>query len=118
MEALRGNGVQVTEKQFPEVYHLAQQLAGQIRLNPIPAIYVLLLGTAYSKACEYTCDRYGAHYKPDGAAGGLLVLAASNKLYPKVNVREFSNQAESESGFWIWLEVKIGPTNCQSSNAR
>jgi hypothetical protein len=34
------------------------------------------LGAAYSRACEYTCDRIGAFCQPDGAITGLLVLAA------------------------------------------
>ncbi len=166
---LRGNGIRVSEKQFPEVYRLAQHLAHSMELNPVPAIYVLqaggllnafatrflgrsfvviysdvlelaymkgeaelafvichelahikrkhlawrwflypsmlipFLGAAYSRACEYTCDRFGAHYRPDGALGGLLVLAAGKRLYHNVNAQEFINQVESEHGFWIWF---------------
>ncbi len=166
---IRGNGIRVSDRQFPEVYRLAQHLAGQMGLNPVPAIYVLqaggllnafatrflgrnfvviysdvlelayekgasavafvichelahikrrhltwrwllypammipFLGTAYSRACEYTCDRIAAHYQPDGAAAGLLVLAAGKKLYRTVNLEEFCNQAETERGFWIWF---------------
>lgn len=162
---LRGNSVRVSETQFPEVYNLAQNLAGKMGLNPVPAIYVLqsggllnafatrfigrnfvviysdvlelayekgesslgfvighelahihrkhltlkwllypstlipFLGPAYSRACEYTCDRYGAYYQPDGAIPGLLVLAAGKKLYHSVNAQEFSRQAEN--GRWF-----------------
>jgi len=166
---LRGNAIRVTERQFPEVYALAQRLAAQMELGPVPAVYVLqaggllnafvtrfigrnfvviysdvlelayekgeaalafvmghelahikrrhlalrwllypsmlvpFLGTAYSRACEYTCDRFGAHHVPDGAADGLLVLAAGKKLYRNVNSQEFSAQADRERGFWVWL---------------
>ncbi len=166
---LRGNGIRISEKQFPEVYRLAQQIGSQIGFTPVPRIYVLQAGgalnafatrflgrnfviiysdvlelayeegesalafvichelahikrkhltwrwllypsalipflrPAYSRACEYTCDRYGAHYRPDGAVGGLLVLAAGKKLYRNVEAREFSNQADTERGFWIWF---------------
>jgi Zn-dependent protease with chaperone function len=38
------------------------------------------LGSAYSRACEYTCDRIGAFCQPDGAITGLLVLATGKQL--------------------------------------
>jgi Zn-dependent protease with chaperone function len=42
--SIRGNGIRVSDRQFPEVYRLAQHLAGQMGLNPVPAIYVLQAG--------------------------------------------------------------------------
>jgi Zn-dependent protease with chaperone function len=59
------------------------------------------LGAAYSRACEYTCDRVGAFCQPDGAISGLLALAAGKQLHPHVDVREFAAQAEADEGFWI-----------------
>ena len=53
------------------------------RLLLYPSMLIPFLGAAYSRACEYTCDRFGAHYQPDGALGGLLVLAAGKMLYHK-----------------------------------
>lgn len=166
--SIRGNGIRVSEKQFPEVYRIASHLANQMELNPMPAIYILqgggflnafatkflgrsfvvifsdvlelayakgeselsfvichelahikrkhltwrwllypsmfvpFLGAAYSRACEYTCDLFGAHYT-DGAVGGLLVLVSGKELYRHVNPQEFSNQAETERGFWVWF---------------
>ncbi|MHB1255499.1 MAG: M48 family metallopeptidase [Dethiobacteraceae bacterium] len=166
---IRGNGIRVSDKQFPEVYRLAQQIAEQMEISPVPAIYVLqsggllnafatkfigrnfvviysdvlelawekgesavafvishefahikrrhlnwhwllypallipFLGAAYSRACEYTCDRIAAYYQPVGAAAGLLVFAAGKKLYHFVVPEEFSNQAETERGFWVWF---------------
>jgi len=164
---LKGNGIRVSDRQFPDVHRLASQLAAQMQLDPAPAIYVLqaggllnafatkffdrsfvviysdvlelasekgeaelafiichefahikrkhleyrwllypsmvvpFLGAAYARACEYTCDRFGAHYRPDGVIGGLLVLAAGTKLYRTVNTQEFISQADMEHGFWI-----------------
>jgi Zn-dependent protease with chaperone function len=60
------------------------------------------LALAYSRACEYTCDRFGAAYVPEGAEKGVLVLAAGKKLYRQVNSEEFRHQVETEKGFWIW----------------
>jgi Zn-dependent protease with chaperone function len=59
------------------------------------------LGVAYSRACEYTCDRVGAFCQPDGAITGLLALAAGKQLHAHVDVKEYANQAESDKSFWI-----------------
>jgi Zn-dependent protease with chaperone function len=59
------------------------------------------LGAAYSRACEYTCDRIGAFCQPDGAITGLLILAAGKQLHAHVDVKEFAAQAVSDQGFWI-----------------
>jgi Zn-dependent protease with chaperone function len=59
------------------------------------------LGAAYSRACEYTCDRIGAFCQPDGAISGLLILAAGKQLHAHVDVKEFAAQAVSDQGFWI-----------------
>jgi Zn-dependent protease with chaperone function len=59
------------------------------------------LGAAYSRACEYTCDRIGAFCQPEGAISGLLALAAGKQLHAHVDVREFAAQAETDKGYWI-----------------
>jgi Zn-dependent protease with chaperone function len=66
-----------------------------------PARFVPYLGAAYSRACEYTCDRAGAHCQPEGAISGLLVLAAGKQLHAHVDVREYAGQAVSEQNFWV-----------------
>jgi Zn-dependent protease with chaperone function len=66
-----------------------------------PARFVPYLGAAYSRACEYTCDRLGAHCQPDGAISGLLALAAGKQLHAHVDVREYAGQAVSEQNFWV-----------------
>lgn len=69
----------------------------------LPAVYFPFLGAAYSRACEYTCDRFGAYLNPEGAIAGLLVLAAGKELYTNVNVQEYITQSRSENGFWSWF---------------
>lgn len=59
------------------------------------------LGAAYSRACEYTCDRVGAYCQPDGAISGLLALAAGKQLHAHVDVKEYAAQAISDQSFWI-----------------
>ena len=164
---LRGNGIRVTEQQFPAIHRLVLRHAAALGLNPPPPVYVVqaggvlnafamrffsrefvvlysdvvalatdrgedalgfvvghelahirrghlkhrwlkfpaylvpYLGKAYSRACEYTCDRFSAESQPDGAISGLLVLAAGTSLYRDVDVRMFADQSETESGFWV-----------------
>jgi len=166
---IRGNGVRVSERQFPEVHRLIERLSREMELPAIPDVYVLqaggllnafatrflgrnfvviysdvlelayqngepavgfvvahelahvkrkhlskrwllypamfvpFLGTAYTRACEYTCDSFGAHYRPDGAYDGLRVLAAGKRLYAAVDVAELRAQASGDRGFWTWF---------------
>jgi Zn-dependent protease with chaperone function len=53
----------------------------------LPAMWVPFLGNAYSRACEYTCDRIAACYtgNPEAAMNGLTLLAIGKVLYKKVN---------------------------------
>jgi Zn-dependent protease with chaperone function len=66
-----------------------------------PGRFIPYLGAAYSRACEYTCDRFAAHCQPDGAVDGLLMLAAGTQLYRRVDARQYARQVESEAGFWV-----------------
>jgi Zn-dependent protease with chaperone function len=63
------------------------------------------LGPAYSRACEYTCDRIGAFCQPDGAITGLLVLATGKQLHAHVDVREYAAQAADQSFFIRRAEI-------------
>lgn len=167
--SIRGNGIRVSERQFPEAYHLARELASQMGFAALPPMYVVqaggminafatrflgrdyviilsdifelayeqgeealafiichelahikrghlkwqwvlypasfmpFLAQAYSRACEYTCDRIAAYYRPDGAAAGILLLSAGKNLYKNVNAASFAAQAREETGFWIWF---------------
>jgi Zn-dependent protease with chaperone function len=67
----------------------------------LPGRVMPYLGAAYSRACEYTCDRIGAYCQPEGAISGLLVLAAGKQLHAHVDVKEYAAQAVSDQGFWI-----------------
>lgn len=67
----------------------------------VPGRLMPYLGLAYSRACEYTCDRIGAFCQPDGAIMGLLALAAGKQLHAHVDVKEFAAQAETDKGFWV-----------------
>lgn len=69
-----------------------------------PASLMPFLGVAYSRCCEYTADAIGAACVPDGAANGLLVLAAGKHLYRHVEPGAFVSQTtEAQGSFWISL---------------
>lgn len=77
------------------------------RILLLPSMWVPFLGTAYSRACEYTCDAFGAHYCPDGAVDGLLVFSAGKMLYKEVDASVFAQQVQTEQGFWVWFAEKL-----------
>jgi Zn-dependent protease with chaperone function len=72
-----------------------------------PSSLVPFLGAAYSRACEYTCDRIGFALSPEGATAGLLILASGRSIYKKVNVKAYIDQDYSEDGFWKWFAEKV-----------
>ncbi|MGH9868056.1 MAG: M48 family metallopeptidase [Candidatus Polarisedimenticolia bacterium] len=61
-----------------------------------PGFLVPFLGTAYSRAREYTCDRYGAAVCGDMSRGlmGLGILAAGGAHGRRVNLRALAGQRE------------------------
>ena len=166
---IRGNGIRVSARQFPELMTMANQHARRLGMDQTPDVFVLqsggmlnafatrflgrnfvvlysdvlalatqkgekavsfvlghelghvrrnhmtrralvypamifpFLGGAYSRACEYTCDQVGNALEPEGGVDGLLVLAAGRDLYTQVNSAEYSNQRETETGFFVRL---------------
>ena len=170
---IKGNGIKITEKQFPEIYQSIVRQSQQLQLSKVPDAYLLqnggvinafaarfvgrnyviiysevlalaysknpetldfvvghelghvkckhilkrmllfpsviipFLNSAYSRACEYTCDRIGHALAPTGAQTGLLLLAAGRDLYNEVNAKEFMLQQNREDGFWNWFAEKL-----------
>lgn len=86
---------------------LAHELA-HIRRSHVQKQWVTLLGgwipflgTAYSRACEYTCDQMAAHYVQDTDASkrALTILAVGGKLAKEVNEFDYLYEASRENGF-------------------
>jgi Zn-dependent protease with chaperone function len=88
---------------FIVAHELAHLKRGHLRHRwlTLPGRLVPYLSAAYSRACEYTCDRFGAHCQPDGAVDGLLVLAAGRELYRNVDAREYAKQVETQKSYWV-----------------
>jgi Zn-dependent protease with chaperone function len=95
-----------------ELAHHQRGHTGWKRLLVIPSAWVPFLGSAYSRACEYTCDAYGADASPEGAIDGLLVLAAGKQLYRDIDAKAYALQAVQEGGFWVgFAELITGHPN-------
>jgi Zn-dependent protease with chaperone function len=85
-----------------ELGHIrAGHLRGQWLL--MPAMFVPFLGTALSRAREYTCDRYGraAAGSDEAAALGLTILAAGGKYAPFVDRAALASQHEAMQRGWM-----------------
>ena len=68
-----------------------------------PVLWLPLLGAAYSRARESTCDRHGlaCSSSPDGAARSLAALSAGSERWQDINLAAFRQQAGHSSGFWM-----------------
>ena len=86
-------------------HELAHHAAGHLRWKAVlaPSMLVPLLGPAYSRACEYTCDRAGASLCGDTeqAMRGLTVLAAGGRLAQAADLEAFMAQADEAGHFWM-----------------
>jgi Zn-dependent protease with chaperone function len=84
-----------------EIGHLA---LGHLKwlLFLTPARILPWIGAAYSRACEYSCDRCGMEVAGDlnAAARGLLILAAGGSSAQKVDINAFVKQTMDLGGFW------------------
>lgn len=88
-------------------HELGHHKAGHLSLMWLlaPGWLVPFLGPAYSRAREYTCDRYGAALCGDrrGAARGLAILAAGGRHGPEVNLEAFARQRSHLDTGWMTL---------------
>ncbi|MBI5889235.1 MAG: M48 family metalloprotease [Nitrosomonadales bacterium] len=68
-----------------------------------PVLWLPLLGAAYSRARESTCDRHGlaCSSSPEGAARALAALSAGAKRWENLDVAAYRDQADHSSGFWM-----------------
>ncbi|MFC5551378.1 M48 family metalloprotease [Massilia aerilata] len=76
----------------------------------LPATVLPLIGPAYSRAREYTCDRHGlaACDNPRNAEHGLAVLAAGGKRARTMNNQAYVDQARHTEGFWMSFHELVG----------
>ncbi len=68
-----------------------------------PALILPLIGAAYSRAREYTCDNYGfaCCSRPQDAILGLSALSAGAKRWKSLDVSSYIAQTQITGGFWM-----------------
>lgn len=68
-----------------------------------PVLILPLLGAAYRRAQEYTCDQYGLACcdNAEAAARALAVLAAGTRRWKSLNTGAYVEQTRHTGGFWM-----------------
>ncbi len=68
-----------------------------------PVLWLPLLGAAYSRARESTCDRHGlaCSGSPEGAAQALAALSAGAERWKQLDIAAYVSQTIHASGFWM-----------------
>lgn len=71
----------------------------------LPAGFIPFLSQAYSRSCEYTCDRHAAFAIQNAAAAkrALALLGIGKKLYVEMNEDAYREQIATESNGAVWL---------------
>ncbi len=90
-------------------FYMGHEL-GHIRMKHLtgkllraPVLWLPILGAAYSRAKESTCDRHGRACceSADSAARALVALAAGAQRWRMVDLPAFEAQAMLSRGFWM-----------------
>jgi Zn-dependent protease with chaperone function len=70
-----------------------------------PGLFCPLIGPAYRRAWETSCDRYGAYAAQDSQAAvrAMLVLSGGPKNGPQMDGQAFADQHQDERGFFVSL---------------
>lgn len=88
-----------------------------------PAMMMPIVGAAYRRAQEYTCDQYGLACcsNQTSANRALAVLAAGTKRWQSLNTDAYIQQSAQSGGFWMsfnevlsdypWLCKRMGHIN-------
>lgn len=108
----------------PEIEFLLGHELGHIKRSHIlkkiflaPGLLFPLLGNAYSRACEMSCDRHGAFATSSiqGALNAMMVLAGGRKAGSVMSPVAFAGQYTKHRGFFVsWYELISGyPTLSQ-----
>lgn len=88
-------------------HELGHIKAGHLRFVWLlaPGLLLPFVGSAYSRACEYTCDRWGNALcgSGDGAVRGLAILAAGGRFAGRVNLRSFVQQTTQLDTGWMTI---------------
>jgi Zn-dependent protease with chaperone function len=77
----------------------------------LPGLFLPLLGSAYSRACESSCDRHGAFASQNEAASvrAMMILSGGKEAGRKLLAEAFSNQHHASRGFFVSLHEVFSP---------
>ncbi len=81
------------------------------RIMVLPGLLLPLVGNAYLRACETSCDRYGTYIADDAqaSADALLILAGGKNAKQLMDARQFARQYRNDRGFFVsWYELISG----------
>jgi len=67
------------------------------------ALFVPIIGTAHSRAREYSCDRLAQLLMEKDCAREAMLLCAGRRLYSRVDLGDYLHNARTEGGFFLWL---------------
>ena len=86
-----------------ELGHILRHDNPLVGLLRWPALRLPLLGAAYSRARESTCDRHGlaCSQSPETAARSLSALSAGAKSWAHVSLDGYRQQVAAGKGFWM-----------------
>ena len=110
-DLLESCGDNAAARDFIIAHELGHLRAGHLRWRwlLVPGLAVPFLGSAYSRACERTCDRLGfdASADPQQALDGLCILAAGAREGRRINRRALVAQRDDLKTGWMrigrWL---------------
>ncbi len=70
-----------------------------------PGLFFPLIGPAYRRVWESSCDRYGAFAAQDvdGSVRAMMTLCGGREHGPKLNAESFAGQHAEERGFFVSL---------------
>jgi Zn-dependent protease with chaperone function len=107
---LMSNVVDAMDKHVDGVrFYIGHEL-GHLRMKHLsghllrwPVLWLPLLGAAYSRARESTCDRHGlaCSASPEGAAQALAALSAGAQRWKQLDLAAYAIQAKHSAGFWM-----------------
>jgi Zn-dependent protease with chaperone function/type II secretory pathway pseudopilin PulG len=86
-----------------ELGHLRMKHLAIGHLLRWPVLWLPLIGAAYSRSRETTCDRHGLACTdtPDSAARALAALSAGAQRWKGLDVGAYRRQLDQSSGFWM-----------------
>ncbi len=109
-DMLEAFGPESSEMQFILGHELGHLKSNHImkRIFLAPGVFFPLLGPAYLRACEASCDRFGAFAADnlDGAVRAMMTLSGGKYKEPALDAPAFASQHYDERGFFVsWHEL-------------